>query len=97
MQPYSEKSVCCSLLLAEPVTPHPRCLSYDGVRYGARSDAAELNAMYRSSRNEGLGAEVKRRILMGTYALSSGYYDAYYKRAQQVIIQALVRTVNTNI
>ena len=40
--------------------------------------------MYRSSRGDGLGAEVKRRILMGTYALSSGYYDAYYKRAQQV-------------
>ena len=54
------------------------------MRYGARAGAQELNEMYRSSRGEGLGAEVKRRILMGTYALSSGYYDAYYKRAQQV-------------
>ena len=58
---------------------------FDGVRYGYRSpDAATLSAMYRNSRDEGFGAEVKRRILLGTYALSSGYYDAYYKKAQQV-------------
>ena len=58
---------------------------FDGVRYGYRSaDAATLSAMYRNSRDEGFGAEVKRRILLGTYALSSGYYDAYYRKAQQV-------------
>eukprot|EP00887_Chlorella_sp_A99_P000286 scaffold13.g286.t1 len=58
---------------------------YDGVRYGRRADGAEeLREMYMRTRDEGLGAEVKRRILMGTYALSAGYYDAYYKRAQQV-------------
>lgn len=58
---------------------------YDGVRYGVRAQGAdELRAMYDGSRGTGLGAEVKRRILMGTYALSAGYYDAYYKRAQQV-------------
>jgi aspartyl-tRNA(Asn)/glutamyl-tRNA(Gln) amidotransferase subunit A len=58
---------------------------FDGVRYGFRaSDANTLNAMYRQSRDIGFGAEVKRRILLGTYALSAGYYDAYYKKAQQV-------------
>jgi aspartyl-tRNA(Asn)/glutamyl-tRNA(Gln) amidotransferase subunit A len=55
------------------------------VRYGYRSPAPEnLAAMYRHSRDEGFGAEVKRRILLGTYALSAGYYDAYYLKAQQV-------------
>jgi len=58
---------------------------FDGVRYGYRSAASEtLSAMYRHSRDEGFGAEVKRRILLGTYALSAGYYDAYYLKAQQV-------------
>ena len=58
---------------------------FDGVRYGLRAkDAHTLNAMYRESRDIGFGAEVKRRILLGTYALSAGYYDAYYKKAQQV-------------
>jgi aspartyl-tRNA(Asn)/glutamyl-tRNA(Gln) amidotransferase subunit A len=58
---------------------------FDGVRYGYRSPAPEnLAAMYRHSRDEGFGAEVKRRILLGTYALSAGYYDAYYRKAQQV-------------
>jgi aspartyl-tRNA(Asn)/glutamyl-tRNA(Gln) amidotransferase subunit A len=58
---------------------------FDGVRYGHRTDAPEnLQAMYCHSRDEGFGAEVKRRILLGTYALSAGYYDAYYKKAQQV-------------
>ena len=58
---------------------------FDGVRYGFRAkDANTLTAMYRQSRDMGFGAEVKRRILLGTYALSAGYYDAYYKKAQQV-------------
>jgi aspartyl-tRNA(Asn)/glutamyl-tRNA(Gln) amidotransferase subunit A len=58
---------------------------FDGVRYGFRAeDANTLNGMYRQSRKMGFGAEVKRRILLGTYALSAGYYDAYYKKAQQV-------------
>jgi aspartyl-tRNA(Asn)/glutamyl-tRNA(Gln) amidotransferase subunit A len=58
---------------------------FDGVRYGPRSkDSATLSDMYRHSRDEGFGAEVKRRILLGTYALSAGYYDAYYLKAQQV-------------
>jgi aspartyl-tRNA(Asn)/glutamyl-tRNA(Gln) amidotransferase subunit A len=58
---------------------------FDGVRYGYRApDSTTLSAMYRKSRDGGFGAEVKRRILLGTYALSAGYYDAYYKKAQQV-------------
>ena len=58
---------------------------YDGVRYGFRAEeAGELREMYRRTRDEGFGAEVKRRIMLGTYVLSSGYYDAYYHKAQQV-------------
>lgn len=49
-----------------------------------REEAEELRGMYKRTREKGLGAEVKRRILMGTHTLSSGYYDAYYKKAQQV-------------
>jgi len=58
---------------------------FDGVRYGFRAeDAPELRQMYRRTREEGFGAEVKRRIMLGTYVLSAGYYDAYYRKAQQV-------------
>ena len=60
---------------------------YDGVRYGHRTSAKEietLKEMYESTRDEGFGAEVKRRIMLGTYVLSAGYYDAYYRKAQQV-------------
>ena len=58
---------------------------FDGVRYGYRTpDAKNLMELYTRSRAEGFGDEVKRRIMLGTYALSSGYYDAYYKKAQQM-------------
>ena len=58
---------------------------FDGVRYGYRADSpADLMDLYERSRGEGFGSEVKRRILIGTYALSEGYYDAYYKKAQQI-------------
>jgi aspartyl-tRNA(Asn)/glutamyl-tRNA(Gln) amidotransferase subunit A len=58
---------------------------FDGVRYGFRTrDARNLSEMYRRTRNQGFGAEVKRRIMLGTYALSAGYYDAYYLKAQKV-------------
>lgn len=58
---------------------------YDGVKYGHRATGAkEVLGMYTKTRQEGFGSEVKRRIMLGTYALSSGYYDAYYKKAQQV-------------
>jgi aspartyl-tRNA(Asn)/glutamyl-tRNA(Gln) amidotransferase subunit A len=58
---------------------------FDGVRFGLRADDANtLAGMFRNTRDEGFGAEVKRRILLGTYVLSAGYYDAYYRKAQQV-------------
>jgi aspartyl-tRNA(Asn)/glutamyl-tRNA(Gln) amidotransferase subunit A len=58
---------------------------FDGVRFGLRdAEAKSLADMYRKTRDAGFGSEVKRRILLGTYALSAGYYDAYYKKAQQV-------------
>jgi aspartyl-tRNA(Asn)/glutamyl-tRNA(Gln) amidotransferase subunit A len=58
---------------------------FDGVRYGHRAEGASgLTDLYERSRSEGFGREVKRRILLGTYVLSAGYYDAYYRKAQQV-------------
>ncbi len=58
---------------------------FDGVRYGYRAqDARTLSEMYRRTRDQGFGPEVKRRIMLGTYALSAGYYDAYYLKAQKV-------------
>src|SRR3990167_4432512 len=68
---------------------------YDGVRYGYRcKDPIDLEDLYKRSRSEGFGAEVKRRIMIGTYALSSGYYDAYYLKAQK--IRRLIRDDFTN-
>lgn len=57
---------------------------FDGIRYGARVDGADPIELYRKTRGQGFGSEVKRRIILGTYVLSSGYYDAYYLRAQKV-------------
>jgi aspartyl-tRNA(Asn)/glutamyl-tRNA(Gln) amidotransferase subunit A len=57
---------------------------YDGVRYGLRAKGSNLLEQYEKTRAEGFGAEVKRRIMLGTYALSAGYFDAYYLRAQKV-------------
>ncbi|HZY40544.1 MAG TPA: amidase family protein, partial [Anaerolineae bacterium] len=57
---------------------------FDGVRYGLRIDRGDLWETYRATRGEGFGPEVKRRIMLGTYALSTGYYDAYYLKAQKV-------------
>ncbi|MEE8557509.1 MAG: Asp-tRNA(Asn)/Glu-tRNA(Gln) amidotransferase subunit GatA [Myxococcota bacterium] len=57
---------------------------YDGVRYGLRVESDDLEEMYRQTRSQGFGLEVKRRILLGTFVLSAGYYEAYYRRAQQV-------------
>jgi len=63
---------------------------FDGVKYGFRADGKDLIDMYMETRAEGFGPEVKRRIMLGTYALSAGYYDAYYKKAQQV--RTLIKT-----
>ena len=57
---------------------------FDGIRYGVRVDGADPIELYCRTRGAGFGAEVKRRIILGTYVLSSGYYDAYYLRAQKV-------------
>jgi aspartyl-tRNA(Asn)/glutamyl-tRNA(Gln) amidotransferase subunit A len=62
---------------------------YDGVKYGIRADGKNLLEMYAATRSQGFGAEVRRRIMLGTYALSAGYYDAYYRKASQV--RALIR------
>lgn len=67
---------------------------YDGVRYTTRADGETLSDMYRNTRGCGFGTEVKRRIMLGTYALSAGYYDAYYRKAQQV--RALITRDFTN-
>ncbi len=57
---------------------------YDGVKFGLRTDSTDLMSMYTNTRHEGFGAEVKRRIMLGTYVLSAGYYDAYYQKAMKV-------------
>ncbi|WP_264816350.1 amidase family protein, partial [Gluconobacter kondonii] len=57
---------------------------YDGIRFGMRKDAPSLDGVYEATRAAGFGQEVRNRILMGTYVLSAGYYDAYYLKAQKV-------------
>ena len=82
--PYSPYSVAAYyiIVMAEASSNLAR---YDGMRYGWRNkDARELIEMYTKNRSEGFGNEVQRRIILGTYVLSSGYYDAYYKKAAQV-------------
>ncbi|MFM8268110.1 MAG: Asp-tRNA(Asn)/Glu-tRNA(Gln) amidotransferase subunit GatA [Ilumatobacteraceae bacterium] len=70
--------------LIAPAEASSNLARYDGVRYGMRVDAADTNAMYAATRAAGFGDEVKRRIMLGTYALSAGYYDAYYGKALKV-------------
>ncbi|NND76461.1 MAG: Asp-tRNA(Asn)/Glu-tRNA(Gln) amidotransferase subunit GatA [Ilumatobacter sp.] len=70
--------------LIAPAEASSNLARFDGVRFGMRVDAPDTNAMYMATRTEGFGDEVKRRIMLGTYALSAGYYDAYYGRAQKV-------------
>ena len=70
--------------LIAPAEASSNLARYDGVRFGHRVEAADTNAMYTATRTDGFGAEVKRRIMLGTYALSAGYYDAYYGRALKV-------------
>ena len=70
--------------LIAPAEASSNLARYDGVRYGMRVDAADTNAMYGATREAGFGDEVKRRIMLGTYALSAGYYDAYYGKALKV-------------
>ncbi len=82
--PHTEYCVAVYYLIA-PSEASSNLARYDGALYGYRDmEADTLLAMYKETRSKGFGAEVKRRILIGTYALSSGYYDAYYKKASQV-------------
>jgi aspartyl-tRNA(Asn)/glutamyl-tRNA(Gln) amidotransferase subunit A len=70
--------------LVAPAEASSNLARYDGVRYGMRVEASDTNAMYMATRAAGFGDEVKRRIMLGTYALSAGYYDAYYGKALKV-------------
>jgi len=70
--------------LVAPAEASSNLARYDGVRYGLRVEAGDLNATYSATRSAGFGPEVKRRIMLGTYALSAGYYDAYYGKALKV-------------
>jgi aspartyl-tRNA(Asn)/glutamyl-tRNA(Gln) amidotransferase subunit A len=82
--PYSAHAVAIYYMIA-PAEASSNLARYDGVRYGYRTPNADTLAhMYERSRDEGFGPEVKRRIMLGTYVLSAGYYDAYYLKAQQV-------------
>jgi aspartyl-tRNA(Asn)/glutamyl-tRNA(Gln) amidotransferase subunit A len=81
--PHAPQAIAAYYLIA-PAEASSNLARYDGVRYGRRVDADELVEMYEGTRAAGFGTEVKRRIMLGTYALSSGYYDAYYGRAQRV-------------
>jgi aspartyl-tRNA(Asn)/glutamyl-tRNA(Gln) amidotransferase subunit A len=82
--PHTSYAVPCYYIIAT-AEASSNLARFDGVRYGHRAqDVRTLSEMYRRSRNEGFGAEVKRRIMLGTYALSAGYYDAYYLKAQKV-------------
>ncbi|MBI5057598.1 MAG: Asp-tRNA(Asn)/Glu-tRNA(Gln) amidotransferase subunit GatA [Nitrospirae bacterium] len=81
--PHTEYAVAAYYILATSEASS-NLARYDGVKYGLRVEGKDLIDMYMNTREAGFGAEVKRRIILGTYALSSGYYDAYYKKAQQV-------------
>lgn len=82
--PHSKYAVAAYYLISSSEAS-ANLARFDGVRYGVRSENAEnMIDMFKKSRSEGFGEEVKRRIMLGTFALSSGYYDAYYKKAQQV-------------
>lgn len=87
--PYAKYGIAVYYIIAT-AEASSNLARFDGVRYGFRADGAhELREMYRKTREQGFGAEVKRRIMLGTYVLSSGYYDAYYAKAQKV--RALVK------
>ncbi|HEX7372596.1 MAG TPA: Asp-tRNA(Asn)/Glu-tRNA(Gln) amidotransferase subunit GatA [Thermodesulfobacteriota bacterium] len=82
--PHSEYAVAAYYIIA-PAEASSNLARYDGVKYGFRSSSTrDLMEMYKESRFQGFGSEVKRRIMLGTYALSAGYYEAYYRKASQV-------------
>jgi len=81
--PHTDYSLPAYYLIA-PAEASANLARYDGVKYGYRAESDEVWQMMRETRGDGFGAEVKRRIMLGTYALSAGYYDAYYLKAQKV-------------
>ena len=81
--PSTDAGLSCYYIVA-PAECSSNLARFDGVRFGLRVEAPSLTQMYLRTRDAGFGPEVKRRIMLGTYALSSGYYDAYYRRAQKV-------------
>ncbi len=81
--PHTGYALPCYYILA-PAEASSNLARYDGVRYGLRVAAGSVDEMYEGTRAEGFGAEVKRRVLIGTYVLSAGYYDAYYLKARRV-------------
>ena len=81
--PHARYSIATYYLIA-PAEASSNLARYDGVRYGFRAKSGDLRTMYAATRGRGFGREVRRRILLGTYALSAGYYDAYYLRAMKV-------------
>jgi aspartyl-tRNA(Asn)/glutamyl-tRNA(Gln) amidotransferase subunit A len=81
--PHAAHGISAYYVIA-PAEASANLARYDGVRFGPRVDSGELTEMYERTRSRGFGAEVKRRIMLGTYALSSGYYEAYYGKAQRV-------------
>lgn len=81
--PHTEYAVATYYIIA-PAEASANLARFDGIRYGVRKDGADPIALYKATRGAGFGPEVKRRIILGTYVLSSGYYDAYYLRAQKV-------------
>ncbi|MBI2023061.1 Asp-tRNA(Asn)/Glu-tRNA(Gln) amidotransferase subunit GatA [Candidatus Giovannonibacteria bacterium] len=81
--PHTKYAVSCYYIIM-PAEVSSNMARFDGIRYGARKHGRDLAEIYKKSRGEGIGLEVRRRILLGTYVLSHGYYDAYYMRAQKV-------------
>ena len=81
--PHTKYALPCYYILA-PAEASSNLARYDGVRFGLRVEGKDLRDMYENTRAEGFGKEVRRRILIGTYVLSAGYYDAYYLKAQRV-------------
>jgi aspartyl-tRNA(Asn)/glutamyl-tRNA(Gln) amidotransferase subunit A len=81
--PHTSYAIACYYIIAT-AEASSNLARYDGVRYTSRAPADTLTAMYRETRDQGFGAECKRRIMLGTYVLSAGYYDAYYLKAQKV-------------
>jgi aspartyl-tRNA(Asn)/glutamyl-tRNA(Gln) amidotransferase subunit A len=81
--PHTKYALAAYYIVA-PAEASSNLARYDGVRYGLRASASDIAGMYQNTRAQGFGKEVRRRIMIGTYVLSAGYFDAYYLRAQKV-------------